>query len=241
LKGREATTWDGIAQQPTAAEDSNKYVYHRACLQILVPSELIPCEACGAMLRPAMFIERVDIGSSFHYRPCPECGTPNPVEFGRCTWDGCGLPVFPAVHHCVLTSPRASGRYSGHNYYHADCHARYLGKLVASNETLYESFYMGEYSKGRLIAEWKGDVHQQEVLKRRVQQAREQGKSGAIVRYLGGPFRSLFGTIDQTGIANKSISLRNLTGQDREMAEKVSAWGYSAFVSPYPFYLMVRV
>lgn len=242
LKGREATTWDGIAQQPAAAEDSNKYVYHRACLETLVPAEVIPCEVCGAMLRPAIFIQRVDIGSSFNYRSCPECGTPYPVEFGKCGWEGCGLPVFPAVHHCVLTSPVRYVREQCDGYYHATCHALHLEQLVNSTEALYGDFrYMGEYSKGCLISEWKGDVHIQEVLKRRVQKAREQGKSVAIVRQVHGPFRSLFGTIDQTGIANKSISLRNLTGDERGLAERVSAWGYSAFVSPYPFYLMVRV
>jgi hypothetical protein len=209
-------------------------VYHGACLQVLVPAELIPCEACGAMLRPAMFVERVDIGCSFQYRPCPECGTLYPIKFGKCAWDACSLPVFPTVHHCVLTERSL--------YYHATCHALYLEQLVNGIEALYGDFrYMGEYSKGHLIAEWKGDVHIQEVLKRRVQKAREQGKSGAIVRQVHGPFRSLFGTIDQTGIANKSISLRNLTGDERKLAERVSGWGYSAFVSPYPFYLMVRI
>jgi len=235
LKGRDATTWDGRAQQPATAEDSNKYVYHRACLQILVPDDLLPCETCGAKLRPAVFVERVDISASFRDRPCPECGTPAPVKFSKCEWDGCGLPIFPTLHDCVLTE--------GGHYYHPHCHERYLEyKLVNSAESLYGDFrYMGVYSKGRLISEWKGDVHIHEVLKRRIQKAREQGKSGAVVSYLSGPFNSLFGTIEQTGIASKRISLRHLTGSEREMAEKVSAWGYSVFVSPYPFYLMVRV
>ncbi len=102
--------------------------------------------------------------------------------------------------------------------------------------------YEAEYSKGRLIRESKGDDRAQHILRLRCQSAKEKGKSELLFESLSGPFVSFWGnTIQDYGIAKKSLTLRNLSGRDREMADKVKGWGYSVFVTSYPFKLMIRL
>lgn len=102
--------------------------------------------------------------------------------------------------------------------------------------------YEAEYSHGRVVRESEEDSHIQEVLRLLVQKAREQGKSDLKFKNLNGPFRSFWGaTIQREGIAKKSLSLRNLTGGEQAMAEKIAGFGYSVFVSPYPFHLTIRL
>jgi hypothetical protein len=96
--------------------------------------------------------------------------------------------------------------------------------------------------KGQLIRELDGDNRTQQFLKLRYIRAREQGKSELFAMSLSGPFVSFWGTTIQSyGIAKKRLGLRDLSVREREIAKKIEGWGYSLFVSKYPFHLMIRL
>jgi hypothetical protein len=244
LKASEATTWDKGTVHPVAAQNFNDSVYHRSCLQVIVPEmlpESLPCKECGASLRRSSVVR----WSNYHgYEriPCPECGTPSPIEVSRC--QRCGIPVFFAAHHCVLTRQRKYCFESyefGKDCYHVPCYKRYFDEQLGNP---YSSIfgYEAEYSKGKLIRELDGDDHTRHVLKLRCKQAKKQGKSEVFVMSLNGPFISFWRTTIQSyGIAKKRLGLGNLSGRELEMAKKIEGWGYSLFVSKYPFTLMIRL
>lgn len=247
FKASEATTWDKIDQHPVPTQDFRADVYHRACLQTIVPDSLpdsIPCKVCGATVKRSHVVRWPDLSGWYEPVPCPECGAPCPVEVERC--ERCTIPVFPAGHRCVLTQRREScfPDYSygcGKHCYHTACYGLYFKQYI--NDPQLGLFgYEGEYSRGHLVRESEGDSRAQQVLSLRCQRAKEQGQSDLFVEGLQGPFKSFWGnTIDDYGIARKSLTLRNLTGSDREIAEKVVGWGYSVFVSRYPFSLMISI
>ena len=240
LKASESATWDKVDQHPVPPQDFDNQVYHLECLQSIVPevlSDSFPCRECGCILKRSSVVR----WSIFSYEriPCPECGTPNPVEIGKCVL--CDIPVFPASHHCVLTKPERNKYDILRSYYHATCYSLYFNQYL-SDPYMNVFGWEAEYSKGHLIQESKGDEYAQRVLKLRCQKAREMGRVELFIKNLNGPFVSIWGNeIRNYGIAKKSLGIRNLTETDREMADKLAGWGYSVFVSEYPFTLMIRI
>ena len=244
LKASEACTWDKADLHPVPPQNFKGHIYHRSCLQSIVPDalpEVIPCKVCGADLKRLSVVKWSDY-HGYERIPCPECGTPSPVEVSKC--QRCSIPVFFAAHHCVLTKERKycfNSYEFGEDCYHASCYKLYFNEQL---DKPYSSIfgYETEYAKGQLIRKLDGDDRTQQFLKMRYKRAREQGKLEIFVMSLSGPFVYFWGTtIQQTGIANKGLGLRNLSGRERKMAKKIEGWGYSLFVSKYPFSLMIRL
>jgi hypothetical protein len=129
----------------------------------------------------------------------------------------------------------------GKDCYHASCYKLHLNEQLANQ---YSSIfgYEVEYTNSQLIRELKDDEWTRQFLKLRYKRAREEGKSEIFVMSLNGPFVSFWGTTIQSyGIAKKRLGLGNLSGRELEMAKKIEGWGYSLFVSKYPFTLMIRL
>jgi ribosomal protein L40E len=246
FKFSEASTWDKIDQHPVRAE-SPSYTFHRRCLETIVPDVLparLPCKECAAFLNVSSVVQW-SIPSGYGQSACTGCGSPRPFEWSSC--ERCSIPVVPDGHHCVLTNPRADtfGYLHGDGCYHATCYALHFEDLIENRHVNIFDFklrYRAEYRQGALIRETFADENARELIDLRCERARKQGKRDVVAMPVNGPFVYFWGgEIQMTGIAKKSLGVRNLSGKERESASKLSAWGYSLFVSQYPFTLMVRL
>lgn len=246
MKLSEASTWDKIDQHPVPA-DSPGPAFHRQCLQKIVPDVLparLPCKDCAAFLTTSRVVHWSQ-PSGYKQSPCTECGSPTPIEWSSC--ERCRIPVVPGGHHCILTQPRANtfNYHHGDGCYHATCYALHLENQMDNSSVGIFDFklrYQAEYRQGKLIRESSADENARALIRLRCERARKQGNRDVVAMPLNGPFVYFWGgEIQMTGIAKKSLGVRNLSGKEHESARKLSAWGYSLFVSQYPFTLMVRL
>jgi len=148
----------------------------------------------------------------------------------------------PNSHYFTNAPPWENPWYSSKAWMHPACFDRFYKSAVDQLpwvRTLWELSYT-EYDEERPISSWQDS--RKKIVSDVCRRAKELGKDQVTVTNLNGPFKSMFGgVIDSYGIAKKHLSLRNLDGEERKVADEIAGSGYSVYVSEYPFMLMIRL
>ncbi len=276
IRSSDAKSWEPISQRKISFYDCRRYTYtarfksrdsrvgpgyHEHCIDSLLPTAIpdsIQCKWCNQMLAVAKVLHVSDM-SCYHLRPCDKCASPEPIDILLC--NHCEIPIVRTVHKYIRTaadddrwgiltppSNQYQERY-GTDCWHPSCYSRYFSEHF-DNQWLFGNEYFAEFDRGKLTRRICGDERLQMIYRLRCEKARREGRQHVLVERLEGPFKMLFRTVHREhfgGFANVNVSPSNLTGTEREMAERIDRLGFCSDVIKHndgqscTFDLVIRV